>query len=272
MLIIEFFSFSSIASTQQKPISNKSAIIATVNQAPIYLLEAEQALSEFAASQQLKKIPSFHQLSDKQKEQIIRSIAVDKLLDQAIHHSGIQKEKEIQANIEEMINQYIKQSFLLRKAKETVTPKVVRNYYDTLSKELKGKEEFHLKQIFTSSAEEAISLHTQLIKKPKEFESLAKQFSKDEYAKNGGDIGYVVETLFSGELKDVITNLAKNTISQPVQSKDGWHIFKLVDRRKVTIPPFATLKAQIEQELTQKAIQDYLKQLLDKASFELSLP
>jgi len=69
----------------------------------------------------------------------------------------------------------------------------------------------------------------------KTFEQLAKEYSEDKNTKNkGGDLGFITASLPDGfyELENVMYNLDINEVSDPIETKLGYHIVKVTDKRK----------------------------------------
>jgi len=69
----------------------------------------------------------------------------------------------------------------------------------------------------------------------KTFEQLAKEYSDDKNTKNkGGDLGFITASLPDGfyELENVMYDLDVNEVSDPIQTKLGFHIVKVVEKRE----------------------------------------
>ena len=57
-------------------------------------------------------------------------------------------------------------------------------------------------------------------------------YSEDpESAKNGGEIGFLVRGELEKEYADAAFSLTKNTVSKIVETKYGFHIIQLIDRK-----------------------------------------
>ena len=57
-------------------------------------------------------------------------------------------------------------------------------------------------------------------------------YSEDtESAKNGGEIGYLMRGELEKEYADAAFSLTKNTVSKIVETKFGFHIIQLIDRK-----------------------------------------
>lgn len=66
------------------------------------------------------------------------------------------------------------------------------------------------------------------------FYKLAQQFSKSAGAAKGGDTGWLHENQLSEDVLDVLRNLQKNEVSDPVKTVKGYHIYYLRDVRTLT--------------------------------------
>lgn len=66
-----------------------------------------------------------------------------------------------------------------------------------------------------------------------DFASVARQFSRSTTATSGGTIGWISQNQLSPDIFNAIRNLDKGMVSDPVRTPDGYHIFRLDDRRAV---------------------------------------
>ena len=67
------------------------------------------------------------------------------------------------------------------------------------------------------------------------FEDLAKEFSVDGSAKQGGDLGWASPGQFVPEFEEAIENLKPGQVSDPVISRFGVHLIQLIERRDHTL-------------------------------------
>jgi peptidyl-prolyl cis-trans isomerase SurA len=69
------------------------------------------------------------------------------------------------------------------------------------------------------------------IERGSSFESLARQYSEDGSAAQGGDLGWVNPGSFVPEFEDAMNRLPVGGLSQPVTTRFGLHLIEVVDRR-----------------------------------------
>lgn len=106
------------------------------------------------------------------------------------------------------------------------------------------------------------------------FEVLARQFSEDGSASNGGDLGWVNPGDTVPQFEKAMNELKDNQISEPVRSPFGWHIIQVLERRKQDMSKEAArLKArqEIRARKADEAYQDWIRELRDRAYVEYRL-
>jgi len=68
-----------------------------------------------------------------------------------------------------------------------------------------------------------------------DFAQLAREFSQDASAPNGGDLGWANPGLFVPEFEDAMNALAPGQIAEPLVSRFGVHLIQLLERRQTTL-------------------------------------
>jgi peptidyl-prolyl cis-trans isomerase SurA len=68
-----------------------------------------------------------------------------------------------------------------------------------------------------------------------DFAQLAREFSQDASAPNGGDLGWASPGLFVPEFEDAMNALKPGQIAEPLVSRFGVHLIQLLDRRQATL-------------------------------------
>jgi peptidyl-prolyl cis-trans isomerase C len=111
------------------------------------------------------------------------------------------------------------------------------------------------------------------LKKGESFEELAKKESKDPTsAAKGGDLGWQSAGSLDPAFAAAASALKKNELSKPVQSRYGWHIIKLTDRKDKRQMSFEEVKAIVKESMRRREAERLRKEYLDKADVEIFLP
>jgi len=71
--------------------------------------------------------------------------------------------------------------------------------------------------------------------KQADFAQLAREFSQDASARNGGDLGWANPGLFVPEFEEALSTLSPGQIADPVISRFGVHLVQLLERREATL-------------------------------------
>ncbi|MCC7410276.1 MAG: peptidylprolyl isomerase [Gammaproteobacteria bacterium] len=108
------------------------------------------------------------------------------------------------------------------------------------------------------------------------FGDLARSHSDDRgSAVSGGDLGWVSPGDLVPEFEDVMNQLAPGDISEPFESRFGWHIVRVVDRRRKDDTEEvrrARARDVIRQRKIEEEYEAWLRKLRDEAYVEYRLP
>ncbi|MGB2831654.1 MAG: peptidylprolyl isomerase [Methylotenera sp.] len=106
------------------------------------------------------------------------------------------------------------------------------------------------------------------------FEVLARQYSEDSTASNGGDLGWVNPGDTVPQFEKAMNELKENQISAPIRTQFGWHVIQVLERRGQDMTKEAArLKArqEIRTRKADEAYQDWIRELRDRAYVEYRL-
>jgi peptidyl-prolyl cis-trans isomerase D len=85
----------------------------------------------------------------------------------------------------------------------------------------------------------------------KDFAELAKKYSADASAAQGGDLGFVLKKDFQGPIGDALFAMKVGDVSAPVKSQFGYHILKLEEIQAGEAKPFAEVRAELDSQYRQ---------------------
>ncbi len=90
------------------------------------------------------------------------------------------------------------------------------------------KKEIKISHILVNTEEEAQNIKKELTEK-KSFEELAEKYSLCPSKNEKGDIGYTARGKLIPEFEKEAFKLEKRVVSNPVKSREGWHLIKIYD-------------------------------------------
>ena len=97
-----------------------------------------------------------------------------------------------------------------------------------------------------------------------DFAGLARQYSQDGSAANGGDLGWFSDGMMVTPFEDAVHKLKPGQVSAPVRTQFGWHIIKLNDIRESGTPEERqrnAVRQYISQQKAQQATTNLLREL-----------
>lgn len=110
-----------------------------------------------------------------------------------------------------------------------------------------------------------------------DFAELAKEYSTDGSAEQGGDLGYFSQGKMVPEFEEAAFNMEPGEVSDPVQSQFGFHIIKVNDKREVEEPTkFEDVKDDIRRELLNERmdvakVQEKMDKLIKDADIDVKV-
>ncbi|WP_377170650.1 peptidylprolyl isomerase [Prosthecobacter fluviatilis] len=162
-----------------------------------------------------------------------------------------------------------------------VTSEEVRAWYDEFSHTLLIPQACHAAHIFLSRHEktkpdrgaEMQDIRRQLLAKKKTFAQLAREYSEDERSKLlGGDLGWFTQERMPADFMAALQKLPLGQVSEPVQTKLGWHLIILMDRHPPRLPALAEVQGEIAAFLTSRRRAEAVNRLIAELRRHLPQP
>ncbi|CAB5706069.1 Peptidyl-prolyl cis-trans isomerase surA [Delftia tsuruhatensis] len=107
------------------------------------------------------------------------------------------------------------------------------------------------------------------------FESLAREFSQDGSARNGGDLGWSSPGQFVPEFEQVLDQLQPGQVSDPLVSRFGVHLIQLIERRQAALTPREQrdmVRNVVRERKLETDYQTWLQELRGRAYVEYREP
>jgi len=147
-----------------------------------------------------------------------------------------------------------------------------RKYYEAHKKEFQSPGLVRLGQILVSTekrkpeeAEKRANDAFAELKAGQRFAEIAKKYSDGPSAEQGGDVGFMKEGSLAPDVAAVVAKLDLNEFSNPMQTKYGYIILKILERYSSGIPKFEEVEQRVNEVLYDQRMQpdlrDYMKRL-----------
>ncbi len=246
----------------------------------IQLREKLSALIEgILIKQQARKLKI--NVADKEVDRIVDNIKKQYLIDDEQLKSKLKEEKINYKDFYEGIRMNTLRGRVMAQVISpdvVVTDKTLKAYYDTHTDEFRD-EEFRLQQIFISNktvnAQQKIFTAYSLLKQGTPFEEVAKKFSEDPSASQGGDIGYVKKGDLVPGLREAIGALAPGGYTDILTTPYGFHILRQAEVKKGDSLPFDDVKGKIHERIvaeeSEKRYKEYIGKLQQSAYIEVKI-
>lgn len=96
------------------------------------------------------------------------------------------------------------------------------------------------------------------------FEDVVAAYSDGSTKSRGGDLGLVSRGELNPEIDRVVFSIPVGSVSDPIVTKFGWHLVKVVEKSPVSYKPFAEVKGDLLKREQETQFQKKLAEYLDK--------
>jgi peptidyl-prolyl cis-trans isomerase SurA len=115
----------------------------------------------------------------------------------------------------------------------------------------------------------------QILSGQRKFEDLARQYSEDGSAPNGGELGWASPGNFVPEFEETMNRLPPGGVSTPITSRFGVHLIQVMERRQVAVDP-KELREQARNMLREQKFEpaylEWVSELRARAYVEMREP
>lgn len=188
------------------------------------------------------------------EEDIKRKIAIEKFITQEFSDTTIISDEEGTKYYKDNLDDFTK-------PEQVMASHILINVPIGMTVELKAKALEKIEDIQRQLTEGA------------DFAELAKQYSEDSTAQNGGSLGYFMRGQMVEEVEKAAFTTDPGKISDIVETDFGYHIIKVLDKKPMVIIAYEEisdkLKAYLKQQKVQKAVDSFIKDQRKSAAIEI---
>jgi EpsD family peptidyl-prolyl cis-trans isomerase len=200
------------------------------------------------------------------KERFLNEIINKELLYREALKKDLDKSPEFRRKLEEfkkltLVTELFEKEIL---SGSKITDQEAREYYDKHKEEFAPITQIKASHILVKTEGEAGKVLERL-KKGEKFGDVAKAVSIDTgSARNGGDLGYFTQGQMVPEFEQAAAGLDTGEVSAPVKTQFGYHIIKVIDKKKSEPIEFEKLGEMIAQRLAAERQKDAFEKYLEK--------
>jgi len=196
------------------------------------------------------------------------SLAADKAV-----KLGFSETAEYRLRMARISDQILERILLARHIEQHLTNDLIKMRYDQVVERASSQSEIHARHILVAEEDHAKALIS-LLEDGESFAKLAGEHSTGPSKARGGDLGW----FGPGQMVTAFENAAMvletgEFTHEPVQSKFGWHVILVEERRPFIVPSYQDSREVLANELSAELGQKYMEQLradakIEKKSFE----
>jgi peptidyl-prolyl cis-trans isomerase C len=181
------------------------------------------------------------------------------------------------------VDEYLKQKGI---SDPDIPEAQIRGFYDSSPQNYSRKETVEVSHILIKVDEAAgpeekekaylkiQEIRTEILS-GKDFAEMAKEHSQCNSASGGGSLRYIERGYMPKEFDEVAFSLEKDTISEIVETKFGYHIILVTDKIPGGIAPYEEvrdfIKKYLQKDESQKKLAEHIALLKEKATIEIFL-
>jgi peptidyl-prolyl cis-trans isomerase C len=239
----------------------QDAVVAKINGQEIK--ESDLKMAEAEVGPEIASLPA-----DKRRRILVEFLIEMRLFADAADAASLTSGPEFEKRQAYWTTRAKRDAYYEKSIKGSIGDALVRGIYDDKVKMIPAEDEIDARHILVETEVIAKDVFEK-VGKGDDFAKLAETYSRDPGSKaDGGKLGYFGKGQMVREFEDAAFALKKGEVSKPVQSKFGWHIIKVEDRRTRPLPTFDEVKEQIVGSMVQQKGQQAATDLRGKANIE----
>jgi peptidyl-prolyl cis-trans isomerase C len=254
------------AAAAAAPPPDPKKVLATVNGSPITELDLEVAAPDLQSA--LQQLPP-----EKQADALLKALIDIRLMSAAAMAEGLDKKDETAHVLVYEHDRTLRNAFLQDKLTAQVTDDAIKARFEQeLAKFVPG-DEVHATHILVATEDEAKAIIAQL-DQGGDFAAIAKAKSTDTGSgAAGGDLGFFGHGATVKEFEDAAFALPVGQYTKtPVKTQFGYHVIKVLEKRKQPPPTLADRHDEIRDELAHEVILAEIGKLHDSAKVVFTPP
>ncbi len=199
---------------------------------------------------------------------VLRQVINNTLVVRAARSEGFEKLESVRQRLKAIERRLVEGAYMEQAAKGKVTDTAMRERYRNVTESLRGKEELRVRHILVKYKREAASIIAKL-SEGANFAQMAQENSMGPSKTRGGDLGYMGRDAMVEPFADAAFGLEVGQVTPlPIETRFGWHVIKLEDRRAMKIPSFEEMRPQLARQIRARIADAIVSKLRKNANIE----
>ena len=168
------------------------------------------------------------------------------------------------------IQKFIDKEFV---EKIKISEQMLKDYYDNHKNFFKKPEQVRASHILVkidpkadesqkAQARKKLETIKERVEKGEDFNALAREYSQAPSASKGGDLGYFSRGRMVKSFEDAAFSLKPGEVSDIVETRYGYHLIKVTDRKPPSMMAYLDVKEKIRQHLKDMTLRREEKQFM----------
>lgn len=203
---------------------------------------------------------------------VLDEVIDQKLLARAAERRGLDRsalaERRLQATRERILADMLVED----EVTDVIDERRVAALYQEQLRQARTSEEIRARLILSATRAEADAV-IGMLAQGAAFEAVAQERSIDEATKfSGGDLGYSTLDVMPQAYAQALSDRPAGSVVGPFETRGGWAVLKVEDRRAETPPTLEQARPQIVRYLTYEGVRRLLEDLRGAAKVERLIP
>lgn len=197
---------------------------------------------------------------------------VEQLIEQEMlyqHYNDSLNRRE-QVMLENETRNFVANAALMAAAAAATGEENLQLAYDAFVAEFGQGEpatEYNAAHILVRTEEEIQTVVAEL-ESGRDFADVAREFSLDGSSAAGGDLGWFGEGVMIEPFEQAVMALEPGDVSDPVETRFGWHVILLNDTRVASVPTMEMVRGELEAEIQREASRALIARLREGADID----
>ncbi|MBL8538127.1 MAG: peptidylprolyl isomerase [Hyphomonadaceae bacterium] len=239
-------------------------VAATVNGRPIYVEDVRAHAVSRGWLQETEDLDANSDAANLALEELIQI----RLFAMEAETRGVDRQPDIRRQLENARERVLAAAIYEEIATRAADPETIERLYRENSASLGRGDEVHLRHIQFDSREAADAAKRRL-DQGERFEALAFELSIErDTAPDGGDLGFRAIDDLTTVMREQVERTTVGQLIGPIQLEDGWHVFRVDDRRSRGGPSLEELRPRISEWLAYQESSQLTERLQRDARIE----